>query len=268
MKDKISFSSKKVKVFFMRIAKLVILIYALFVLLLYFGQTKLLYFPNNQNFETCQNFENYQKGTFQNTRFYFLEKSKSVTVFYHGNAGSTCDRAFLKPLLEQGEQSIIFVEYAGYSADKQNTNKKLLLEDVQNIKDFIEQKDFNKVTVIGESIGTGMASYHTSLAQVENLLLISPFSKIADVAQSKYTYFPIKFLLKENYDNVAYLKNYSKNLLIIHGTEDQIIPINFGIQLYESVHNAEKKFIKIKNAGHNNLYDFNKVILEIINFIK
>lgn len=268
MSRKIKPALKHIKKILFSILRIFILIYFLFLAFLYFFQNKLIYFPDDQDFDNCFGFQDYQKINFQDTRFYFLEKTKDVIVFYHGNAGSACDRYFLKQYFEKSEKSIIFVEYAGYSNDTKSPSKKLILNDVENIQDFLQQKKFTQVTVFGESIGTGMASYHASIGGVDKLFLISPFSSLADVAKARYMLYPIRIILKENYDNVAALKNYTEELLIIHGGLDRIIPIHFAEKLFESIASEQKRFVKIDEARHNDLYNFEKLGSEILNFIK
>ena len=70
-----------------------LIIYCLFGLFLFLNQKSMLYYPDNQDFANCDRFDDYQKINFQGTRFYLKEESlDSVLVYYHGNAGSSCDR--------------------------------------------------------------------------------------------------------------------------------------------------------------------------------
>ena len=245
-----------------------IFIYVFFGIFLYLRQGSIVYYPDDQDFNSCSSFTDYQKLNSNGTRFYFLEQSKDLIVFYHGNAGSTCNRSFLKKLFEPSGKSIIFVEYAGYSNDQQAPTKKLILQDVVNIKNFVGQKKFNNITVIGSSVGSGAASYHTYIDQVDNLLLLSSFSKMSRIAQSLYPIYPTSLLLKENYDNIKWLKNYNNDILLIHGINDQVIPIRFGQELYDSLSNQNKEFMAIPDTGHNNLLTRPEVTDKISEFIK
>ena len=44
-------------------------------------------------------------------------------------------------------------------------------------------------------------------------------------------------------------------LLIVHGEKDNIIDINFGKKVFEFA-NQPKESLFVKNAGHNDLFDF------------
>lgn len=243
--------------------------YILFGMFLYFNQRNLIYHPNNQDFEDCFGFKDYQKLNYNGTRFYFKEKSlEKVIVFYHGNAGSACDRSFYKSVFEQFNYSLIFVEYAGYSNDDRKPSKKLILEDVENINSFIQEKSFVDVTIYGESIGSGAAGYHSNIGEVNNLILVSPFSRLVDVAQSKFIIYPVSIILKENYDNIKWLKNYENNLIILHGDKDIVIPSRFSRKLYETIPSKNKEYILIEGKGHNDLWESSIFINKLTEYVK
>ena len=82
---------------------------------MYMNVTDYIYFPNEQDFNNCPGFSDSEKKEHQGTRFYYTENSDKLLIFYHGNAGSACDRAFIKDQFKQMGYSTIFVEYAGFS---------------------------------------------------------------------------------------------------------------------------------------------------------
>jgi len=234
-------------------------IYILIGLLLYFFQKSLLYFPNKQDFYSCKGFKEYKKKTINGTRFYFKQgNDEAVIIHYHGNAGSTCDRSFTKPMFEQFDASIIYVEYAGYSNDTVRPSKERILNDVKNMDNFTRKKGFTNVIVYGQSLGAAAASYHAYLGNVKHLILVSPFSTLQELAQSMYKIYPASLILTEKYDNIKCLKEYANNLLIIHGDKDEIIPPKFSKRLYNNVSNKNKEYILIEGSGHNDIWSHSK----------
>ena len=218
-------------------------------------QKSIIYYPDNQDFEQCAGFRDYEKINYNGTRFYLKKGSvDKVIAYYHGNASSACDRSFCKSSFEQSKASIIFVEYAGYSNDNKKPSKKLILKDVQNVVNYIQEKSFKDVVVYGQSIGSGAASYHAYIGKVDSLILVTPFSSLADVAQSKYKIFPVKLLLTENYNNVKWLQGYKGKLVILHGDNDSIVPHKFSQKLFDKVFTLDKEYVLIKGVGHNDIW--------------
>lgn len=244
------------------------MIYLLFALYLFFIQKSMIYYPDNQNFVTCTAFNDYEKLEHNGTRFYYKENSlEDVFVYYHGNAGSACDRAYHKSIFEESGRSVIFVEYIGYSADDKEPSQKLILKDVENIHEFIEAKYFEDIIVYGQSIGSGAASYHALLGNVNSLILVSTFSSLDDIVQSKYIVYPASILLREKYNNSEWLENFKGDLLILHGDSDVDIPARFSQKLFDGIENENKEYILIEGAGHNDMWSFNEFKTRIINFL-
>lgn len=118
----------------------------------------------------------------------------------------------------------------------------------------------DKVVLYGESLGTGpavrlaseMAENKTPVAAV---VLEAPYTTLVDVAQHHYPYTPVKWLIRDAYDSLSRIGRIYAPLIVIHGTEDSTIPIKFGKVLFAAA--AEPKLAHwVKEAGHNNLYDF------------
>jgi hypothetical protein len=184
---------------------------------------------------------------------YVSGTDKPVVVLYHGNAGSACDRAGYAQLFVDAGYDYVIIEYAGYGGDARTPTHKLIKQDAHNVIDWLEQNNITDITLVGESIGGGVASYHTSLAPPAKLLLITPFTNLTAVASQRFWFYPTSLLVENAYDNVTNLENYGGPTHIIHGKEDQLIPYSLGRELYESL-SGDKTFVSIENAGHNNLF--------------
>lgn len=247
-----------------------IIFYLVFGLILYVNQRSMLYFPNNQDFNNCVSFKDYQKINYNGTRLYVKTGFENVIVIYHGNAGSACDRDYFKSYFKDINYSIIVVEYIGYSNDTIKPTKNLIFNDVKNVNNYLKENQFKKTTVYGESIGTGAATYHANIGKVDDLILITPFSKLENLVQSKYIIYPASIMLKDKYDNIQMLQNFKGKLIIFHGNKDLVIPTKFSKELFDEVSTENKKYILIDGAGHNDIWyfpDFDIKMKEIVSNI-
>lgn len=238
-----------------KIAAISIALYVIFGLILFSSQRSMIYYPDRQDFFDCPFFDDHQIREYNGTRFYYLESSADeVIIYYHGNAGSACDRGTLRPFFENFGWSVIFAEYAGYSDDKRRPSKELIFEDVRNINSFVDQR-YGRVTIYGQSIGSGAASYHAAIGDVDTLILVAPFSSLKDVAQSKIKIYPVSLLLTENYDNIRALEDYEGRVIIFHGDADHVIPYRFSLQLFEKIEAQQKEYFLIEGKGHNDIWE-------------
>ena len=243
-----------------KIIRIIVLAYLGFGMLLFFGHRNMIYHPNHPtktDFFDCKAFTESEKININRTRAYYKHNSNKIIVVYGGNAGSACDRAFLRSAFGLAGYSYLFVEYTGYTGCEKKPSKKAILSDVRNVVGFLEEKKYIKTMLFAESIGTGPASYHISLFPPDKALFISPFDSLENVAQAKFFFFPISIVAKfskENYKNIPLIKDFEGKLRVIHGTEDNIIPIRLGKAFFMGAQKANKDFIEIEGAGHNNIY--------------
>jgi uncharacterized protein len=130
--------------------------YLLFGVLLTIFQERVVYHPNAQSFEVCDELAHAQKVTVSGTRMYVKEGEKGMVVIYHGNAGSACDRAFLGTFVSGLGYGYIIPEYAGYSDDtRDRPSHAAVKQDVAHVVSYTNEKYKGRVVlVLGESIGT------------------------------------------------------------------------------------------------------------------
>jgi uncharacterized protein len=225
---------------------------------LYFQQHSLIYFPDTSRFEQCANFIDAQKIVHNGTRMYYKDNGNRLAIFYHGNAGTACESRKMKDFLEEQGYSYLFVEYAGYANDPRKPSMGLILQDVRNAAGFAKAKHPKKVVVIGESLGSGAASYHTFIASPDAAVLIVPFNSFRGLAKEKYPLFPVSSLLTETYDNGKWLERYQGNVLIIHGDADTTISQRHSRELFSLLPSKNKTYASIEGADHNSVYDSKK----------
>lgn len=260
------------KVFIIKIVRIIVISYCTMLIFLYFNQKKMLYYPDYPravSFSECYSFDKEEQNEFKWTRFYEKKwTNNNVIVFFHWNAWRACDRDTIKGLLEKTWNSFIFVEYFGYSDHWWNKpDIEYILQDTLNIWEYIEGKDFDNVYVAWRSIWTWPASYFAENFKTEKVLLISPYSQLYKVAGDKYPYFPVKIMFTQNYNSEEYLKNYTNDLLVIHWNKDEVVPFSLWKELYSSVNVVNKEFLEVQNWNHNDILFSKWVGEKIVDFL-
>lgn len=251
------------------IARVSLCVYVLYGAMLFVRQDTLLYFPDQTPFTDCEDLSVAERVNIEGTRGYFFQNGTStkLAVFYHGNAGRACDRAYYRTALEHAGYSWLFVEYSGYAGDGKKPSTASVLQDAAHVVAWIHKNKFTAVAVIGESIGSGPASYHSSLASVDKLILITPFITIADVAQSYYPFYPMSLLLRDDFANDVWAAH-AKQVLVIHGTKDTIVPFSYGKALFEFLPQVEKEFLVLPGIDHNDAPALGETQRAIMKFLR
>ncbi len=239
----------------------ILLTYSLLLLVVFLFQRKIIYFPNTYSIEEQQQLAaqaNLELWPSTNDYRGLVAKTANTTnkgtiIVFHGNAGTATDRTYYLSALEKQGYRVILAEYPGYAARKGSPSEQTLIADgIQTAQQALN--DFGEpVFLWGESLGSGVACGVVQSRQipVKGIILVTPFNNMADVAQHHYWFFLAKWLIRDKFDNIKNLQNYSGNTAVLLAEQDEVIPTKHSLKLYESVH-RRKKLWTFK-AGHNTL---------------
>ena len=252
---------------FIQIISYVMVFYTLILVALYFFQDKMLFFPSTSQFGDCPEMErrNARAQTIGGIRYYLETKPEpdSWIVIFHGNAGNACDRVYFLDLLKEFNSNLIVFEYPGYGKDLNVPGESIFLQQALDLILYIKKKDHQKLPVylMGESLGTGVATFIAAQTDINGLILISAYPSLAKVAQYHYPLFPVKFLMKHKFPAHTWAGQTTTRVILFHGIKDDIIPIHFARQQYLNF-KGEKELVEIPDCGHNDIIDTGEKILQ------
>jgi len=180
--------------------------------------------------------------------------SKNIVIYFHGNAGNIYHRMYNLLQLQQMGINVVGVSYRGYGKSEGKPSEKGIYLDSQAILKYVNEvlgfADEN-ITIFGRSIGTAVAINTVQEKCFAGLILVTPFTSGKAHAKSSGLGL-VSFIAGDSFNNLAKIKNIKTPLLVIHGTQDQVIPYSMGEEIFEAA-NSRKRFIKIEGGGHNDL---------------
>lgn len=225
------------------------LAYILICLFMFISQRHLMYFPyiTNQLQESV-----WKKLIVNNTLLGIesLDNKKDTVIIFHGNAGNAAMRHYYFNLVPK-KYHIIVAEYPGFGLNSEKElGKESILNDARILVADVKKRSKGEVVLIGESLGTGVASEMAKEFNIEKLFLITPYSSIADVAQKRYWYLPISLLIKDNFNSMQSLEEYKGKTLLLISEKDKVIPPEFADKLYKNISGRKDKIV-VANAGHS-----------------
>jgi len=227
-----------------------VILYFLSACLLYVFQRSLLYHPTPEykhDFQTLDftNQEHVLKVNVLNPN-----KQRAI-IYFGGNAEPVIFNA--EPFTQNfSNHTIYLVNYRGYGGSTGTPTEEGLSSDALAIYDQLSAKH-TSLSVIGRSLGSGVASYLASRRPIELLVLITPYDSIKNVAQAHFRIYPMRLLLKDHYDSIGRVENISAKVLIIIAELDRVIPNSHSIALYKAFAKDQVSTVYIKGADHNNL---------------
>lgn len=235
-----------------------IAVYSFILIVFYLFQEKMIFFPGPAGFGDCLDMQ--QRGaqavSVEDVRYYILKKQApdNWIVIFHGNAGNACDRTYFLDLLAEFNSTLVVFEYPGFGKDGNKPGERLILDKTVALINHIKELNPSGLPVylLGESLGTGVATFAATRAKISGLILISPFTSLARVARYHYPWLPVHQLMKHRFAASAWAGQ--TPALLFHGTRDDIIPIRFAKDQL-AFFKGEKELVEIPGAGHNDITD-------------
>jgi fermentation-respiration switch protein FrsA (DUF1100 family) len=189
--------------------------------------------------------------------WYKPPENRPTIVYFHGNAGHLGERAFKARYFIDRGYGFLLTSYRGYSGNPGRPTEAGLYQDAHAALDFLADKSIPAAdTVIyGESLGTGIATRMAQERDAAALVLEAPFTSIPDVAARHYWWTPARWVVRDRFESIRRIAAIDMPLLIVHGTRDRTVPVEFGKRLHAAA--AEpKELVLLPEAGHADLYEY------------
>lgn len=186
-------------------------------------------------------------------RGWVANPGKPAPILYFGGNAERIERnreAFARMF---PGRSVYLVAYRGYGASSGEPGEAALVGDALALFDHVRSVHPGQpVSVIGRSLGSGVASQLAARRPVAALALVTPFDSMVATAQSHYPIFPVGWLLTERYDSAKALHDVRTPALIAHGGRDEIVPETNTKRLIEALP-VPAKVVRIAAADHNDI---------------
>ncbi|MGV9204434.1 MAG: alpha/beta hydrolase [Promethearchaeia archaeon] len=210
----------------------------------------------------------------------YLYKDEAPTILlFHGNGEISMDYQGLYPFFFKLGVNLAVIDFRGYGFSDGEPSYLNLIEDAYPAyKEFTKWKNGHNLEnsslfLEGRSLGSVCAAEIGS-KNPEGLKGIIFESGFADTYNMMTTLFGLSGsnLSREKispYSNLCRIKKITKPVLILHGSNDWIVPIKEGKKIYNVLPaDIDKKFIEIKGANHNTMFSFQeKYFSALSNFV-
>ena len=262
--------------FLLPIVRIFVFAYIGLAIVLYLGQSNLVYRLSQELIETPATlglkFEDIQITTKDNVNLdaWFVpakdkdQIGKGVILFCHGNGGNIGDRVSYLPIFRDLGLSTFLFDYRGYGKSGGKPTEEGTYNDVEAAWQYLTQEKQippKKIIIYGESLGGAIASYlaekisqQDSKNAASGLVLASTFTSVSDRASELYPFLPIRLLSRFSYNSRDRLPNIKIPVLIIHSTDDEIIPFSHGDRNFQAA-NQPKKLVKLRGDHNSGFLD-------------
>jgi fermentation-respiration switch protein FrsA (DUF1100 family) len=244
----------------MSIGIVLLLSYAAIMLLMYFKQGGMLYFPDKVIHETPKNIGlQYEETAFETkdgvsiSGWYIpAEKERGVLLFCHGNAGNISHRLESIKIFHSLNLSVLIFDYRGYGKSEGRPTEKGTYRDADAAWDYllnVKGKSPKNIILFGRSLGGAVAAELALRKNPAGLIIESSFKSVPDLGRKFYPWLPVRLLSRFGYSTIDKVALIRCPKLIIHSPGDEIVPFDQGKAIYGKA-SPPKDFLEI-TGGHN-----------------
>jgi len=166
------------------------------------------------------------------------ENPGPLVIFAHGNA----ELIEYWPVMLAGYKhlgvSLLLPEYRGYGRSAGSPSQEAITEDFVKFYDLMIARpdvDKNKIIFHGRSIGGGAVCALAEQRKPAVLILQSTFTSVKSMAGR---FMMPGFLVADPFDNLATVEELDIPILVMHGSQDDLIPYKHGKKLSQAAKNG------------------------------
>lgn len=182
---------------------------------------------------------------------------KGTVVFSHGNAGSIGHHLGFVLWLVEARYQVFMYDYRGFGKSGGETDRQGMVEDVKAAFGYVSGRkdvDTTKLVSLGHSLGGAKSLAAISEQPVKGLRAIvidGTFASYQAMARLVGGDLGAKLINDDFSPRTCIGKITETPLLVVHGDQDQVVPIAQGKELFELA-NEPKTLFEVKGGSHGN----------------
>ena len=180
------------------------------------------------------------------------ERDGPGAVIYLGGNAEAVSASMAEIAASFPEQAVYALHYRGYGRSTGSPSEVALQADVLALYDQVARQR-SDVTVVGRSLGSGLAVSLAAVRPLSRLVLVTPYDSIEAVAAQQYAVFPVRWLIQDRFDAAARAPQVRAPTTVIIAERDEVIRRARSDALVNRFAPGVAKVVVIARAGHNTL---------------
>jgi pimeloyl-ACP methyl ester carboxylesterase len=237
----------------MSLVALIVAVYLVLCAALFFFQRSLIYFPQ-PNAVTSADSQLTLSMPDAQVSVVTRERVGPRALIYFGGNAEDVSRNLPEFAEAFPEYAVYLLNYRGFGGSSGSASEAAIAEDALALFDQV-YASHPQVSLIGRSLGSGVAVRLASQRPVQNLILVTPYNSLEEIAARQYPWVPVKWLLKDRFESGKYAAHIRVPTLLLAASDDEVIPRASTQRLLENFPQGVAVLRVVPDSGHNSISD-------------
>ncbi len=244
---------------------LISIAYLLLVLSMFLFQRNFLYYPVPYQHGVNRNEVRFNSNGL-NLHGWILNPGQSKALIYFGGNSEAIENNIANFEAVFKDYSLYLIHYRGYGKSEGKPTEAGLFSDAITIYDSIVSQ-YQSISLMGRSLGSGVAVYLASKRKTEKLILLTPYDSIAEVAQVHFPFIPARYVARDRFESFRYAPRITAPVLMVTAELDQVVPVERALKLKEFLSNATVTYKMVNSAVHNDVTEYAEYLQLLSDFV-
>ncbi|MDQ8155763.1 MAG: alpha/beta hydrolase [Gemmatimonadota bacterium] len=175
-------------------------------------------------------------------------------LYLHGNAGNVTS-SVLPQFYARWHAlgvNVLAIDYRGFGESEDRLpSEEGTYADARAAYDWLRTVrgvPAERIIIYGHSLGSGVATELALHADAAGLIIEGAFTSVPDVGALAYPWYPVRLIASQRFANIDKIGRVAMPKLIMHASDDRIVPYAHGQQLYAAAR-APKAWAEL-SGGH------------------
>jgi pimeloyl-ACP methyl ester carboxylesterase len=148
--------------------------------------------------------------------------------------------------------ALYLMNYRGFGGSAGSPSEEAIAGDALALFDQVSASH-PQIAVVGRSLGSGVAVRLASQRQVTQLILVTPYNSLVEIAARQYPWVPVQWLLKDRFESGKYAAHISVPTLLLVASDDEVIGRDSSQRLLSNFPEGVATLRVVPDSGHNSI---------------
>lgn len=180
------------------------------------------------------------------------EQAGAKALIYFGGNAEDVSRNLPEFAEAFSDYALFFLHYRGFGGSEGSPSEDAIAEDALALFDQV-YSSHPQIALIGRSLGSGVAVRLASQRPAAQLILVTPYNSLEEIAAGYYPWLPVQWLLKDRYQSGKYAAHIRVPTLLLSASDDEVIPRASSERLLRSFPKGVARLKVVADSRHNSI---------------